>query len=210
MSLPLPQKPGHQDWTYYFKRDLPTPSPERTAPFLTHFRDKEEVRLLDFGCGNMRWTSAMHRDRGQHNIGSLTIDMVDKHIDLADGEPGGPGQKIKADFRDVKLESRAYDGIMARHSIMYQEPECMMQSLGKLADALKEDGVLYFTVPRHGHVARENNLVCMNHEAIEETVKKLGLELISDTVNDDETIGAKKLLVPMHHVHARKPKQTKQ
>lgn len=99
----------------------------------------EDAEVLDLGCGSGRDTKALE----EHGFYVTPMDGSAKMCELAEIYTDREVLHLtfeEMDFREV------FDGIWACASLVHVPGEDMQRILGKVLEALKPEGVLYFSV----------------------------------------------------------------
>ncbi len=105
--------------------------------------------ILDFGCGSGRDTKCFLENGYQ-------VEAIDGSEELCKAASEHTGITVKHMlFQDLK-EYNKYDGIWACSSILHLASEELIVVLQKMADALKENGVIY-TSFKYGDFEGERN-----------------------------------------------------
>lgn len=188
--------PPH-NWESYYARTAALPKPEMTAGFLNHI--PANGHILDFGAGSGRWAAAFLRDRAD-----IALDALDQNIDQATLLPEAlPGEKIKSSFQEFK-PSRAYDGIWAFATLFFMNKDDMGECFHKLASALKEGGVMSFSMVDDCHAAESVRFHGLSEAGIRDMLKTEGLDLVKLELNPQAAYGPNKITIPTYSVMARK------
>lgn len=105
--------------------------------------------ILDFGCGSGRDTKYF-LEKGYH------VDAVDGSKELCRLASEFTGIEVKNMFFEELAEVNKYDGIWACSSILHLPIDDLAKVMGKMAVALKENGIIY-TSFKYGIFAGEIN-----------------------------------------------------
>ena len=137
--------------------------------------------ILDFGCGSGRDTKAF-LDMG------CKVDAIDGSGELCRKASEYTGIPVRQMFfQDLNAKS-LYDGIWACSSILHLPKEELASVLVKIADALKEQGILYTSFKYGSFEGMRNGryFTDFTEESLEEFLKKVPqLEIISTWVTGD-------------------------
>ncbi len=185
------------NWQDYYARTAQLPRPVATSPFLNQI--PHEGRVLDFGAGSGRWSAAFFRDRPD-----LTIDMLDQHIDQASLIPENwHGQKIKSSFQEF-IPTQSYDGIWAHATLFFMTKSEMEACFHKMALALKDNGIISFTLVEDCHAANVVKFHGYSEDYIINLLRNEPLELVDIRRYPHTTYGQNNIEIPTYYVTARK------
>lgn len=146
--------------------------------FLGYLNDQDYI--LDFGCGSGRDSKYFLRN-------GYCVDAIDGSIELCKIAEKNIGQKVKCMlFQDLN-EHEKYNGIWACSSILHLDRNELVDVLKKMADALKENGVIY-TSFKYGDWQGERNGRFFN-DMNEEIAKEI-ISQIDDLVIEEQWITA--------------------
>ena len=109
---------------------------------LKHLPEQKKLRILDLGCGPGRDVMQLK------NLGHLPsgLDACPAFCKMARDYTGC--DILQQDFCDLQLQAESFDGIFANASLFHVPAEELPQVLGKLHDALYQNGVLFSSNPR--------------------------------------------------------------
>ena len=109
---------------------------------LRHIRAPAPCRLLDFGCGPGRDLCTLS-DLGHEPIG---LDGCPRFVEMARQASGC--EVWQQDFLDLKLPADYFHGIFANAVLFHIPSQEILRVLDGLRAALKQDGVLFASIPR--------------------------------------------------------------
>jgi trans-aconitate methyltransferase len=185
-------------WTSYYQRTAKLPDPTLTQDFLDHI--PLQGSILDFGTGSGRWSAAFLRDRPD-----LTIDTIDQNIHRASllAEPW-PGQKIQSSFQDF-VPPASYDGIWAWAVLFFLPGDELKTCFHKLATALKQGGVISFSMVDDCDTSRELKFHGQSKESTLQMMSSENLNIIAQSENLQAVYAEQKVIVPTWYITASKP-----
>jgi trans-aconitate methyltransferase len=188
-------RPSNFDWFFAHTQELPPP--ERTGYFLKYL--PQGARILDFGCGTGRWAAAFARDRPD-----LIIDVLDRRPDKMNLiPPEWPGEIFGMNFREFSSPP-CYDGIWSFASLFFLPPGELEACFHRLAEALRPEGILFFTMVEDCANASLANLNSTHRTEIDWLLAAEGLKALSITRSEDAEYGPAKLNIPTFHILAQK------
>ena len=137
--------------------------------------------ILDFGCGSGRDTKAFH-DMG------YTVSALDGSEELCKLAREYSGIPVKcADFLSLNEQS-SYDAIWACASIIHVPSDQLLVLLGKMRDAVVDDGIIYASF-KYGDFEGERNgrfFVDMTEERFHDLLGKVdGLTIVEEWTSGD-------------------------
>lgn len=110
---------------------------------------KNGAHILDFGCGSGRDTKYF-LEQGYH------VEAVDGSVELCRRAAEYTGIEVKNMLFQELAEADKYDGIWACSSILHLPVEELADVMRRMADALKDQGIIY-TSFKYGTFAGERN-----------------------------------------------------
>lgn len=110
---------------------------------------KQGSYILDFGCGSGRDTKYF-LEQGYH------VDAVDGSVELCRLASAYTGIEVKNMLFQELSQADKYDGIWACSSILHLQADELADVLGRMAEALKDSGIIY-TSFKYGTFMGERN-----------------------------------------------------
>lgn len=152
---------------------------EKYAPFLS--RMAQGGHILDLGCGSGRDSKAFLELGYQ-------VTAVDGSEELCRIAEEYIGQKVECMlFQDIAWQ-KAFDGVWACSSLLHCTMEELPDILKKVADSLKDNGILYVSF-KHGDFAGWRNgryFTNLKEDSLRELLTKIpSLHLVETTINGD-------------------------
>lgn len=126
----------------YYEDTVGQDMSELTGLFLEYLEDG--ATILDLGCGSGRDSLTFY----ELGYDVTPLDASEEMCKLAEIHTGL--EVLQMTYEDMEFED-VFDGIWASASLIHVPKEEMKELLPKLADALKEEGILYLSV-RKGEV----------------------------------------------------------
>ena len=112
--------------------------------FLSRFPEKQELDILDFGCGPGRdlvyFKSLGHQPTGLDGSARF-CEMARQHSEC---------DVLHQKFLDLSLPHHAYDGVFANASLFHVPGRKLPKVLSQIYEALRPNGILFMSNPR-GH-----------------------------------------------------------
>ena len=121
----------------YYEETVDVSMEEVMKPFVELLPENAEV--LDLGCGSGRDTIAL----GEKGFYVTPMDGSEEMCKLA--EVNTDEEVLQMTFEEMDFDD-VFDGIWACASLVHLTEDEMEEILGKLVQALKMDGILYFSV----------------------------------------------------------------
>lgn len=111
-------------------------------------KSKENLRILDFGCGNGRYSYFFKELFPQAEIYALDVDLEEKHH-LKDEKI--KFKEISSDYVDFDFEENYFDLIFSSNVIEHIPRDQYLVYLKRFKKSLKEDGRFVFGTPNYPH-----------------------------------------------------------
>ncbi len=186
-------------WPDYYERvkfDIPAPMKSAFETFLG--RLPPAPKILDAGCGNCRFSLAMRDMR------------PDAAIDALDNNAGAKAHAEQFGFPfidcDVKdfIADAYYNGIWAFGLLFFLKTEEIAQTLTNLADSLRTDGIMYFSMVETSAAATRCRFTGMDEADLRKAITHSGMEII-EWKKSVSPYRKDKVPVPTFYIMARNP-----
>lgn len=185
-----------QSWAAYYERVTEIPGPEKTVSFLSEL--PQGARVLDFGCGNVRWAKAFLRDRPD-----LVIDLLDRCLHEAPDIPvPWPGEQYHLAFQDF-VPTHRYNGIWAFNSLFFLRTSALRDVLHRLAKSLAPGGTFVFTMVDVCEGSDYFRFHGMEKDALVTLLDSVKSWRLASLKTVDRFYGVEKKLAPTHLVALR-------
>lgn len=149
-------------------------------PFLAEL--SQGTRILDVGCGSGRDTLAF-KNKGYQ------VDAIDYSEELVKRAAQLVGIPVKLQsFYEIDA-NQVYDGVWACASLLHCERDRLIEVVGKLINALKQNGVLYMSF-KYGNQDREKDgrsFIDLNEQQAQDLLSELnGVLLLEQWITIDK------------------------
>ena len=149
-------------------------------PFLAEL--SQGTRILDVGCGSGRDTLAF-KNKGYQ------VDAIDYSEELVKRAAQLIGIPVKLQsFYEIDA-NQVYDGVWACASLLHCERDRLIEVVGKLINALKQNGVLYMSF-KYGNQDREKDgrsFIDLNEQQAQDLLSELnGVQLLEQWITIDK------------------------
>jgi SAM-dependent methyltransferase len=149
-------------------------------PFLAEL--SQGTRILDVGCGSGRDTLAF-KNKGYQ------VDAIDYSEELVKRAAQLIGIPVKLQsFYEIDA-NQVYDGVWACASLLHCERDRLIEVVGKLINALKQNGVLYMSF-KYGNQDREKDgrsFIDLNEQQAQDLLSELnGVLLLEQWITIDK------------------------